>query len=310
MPNLFATALRDVDDLLRGERTRPQTLTERGLDVASRRLAIVITLLCMIYGVCMGTFSLAKDVPPTLSDPDGRYWQVLASTVKTPALFFLTLLVTLPSLYVFNALVGSRLRLLSVIRLLVASLAVNAAVLASLGPIVAFFSVSTSSHAFIVLLNVAAFAVAGSLGLMFLLQTLHRLTEAPRRTPRHPAEVASERINELAAEQADASTAPAASVEQVATDPLSVAPDHFEPPPDPSALDMPEGQVLGEHTRTVFRVWVVLFAMVGAQMGWVLRPFIGRPELPFAWFRERKSNFFAAVLNSLGELLFGPGGID
>jgi hypothetical protein len=55
---------------------------------------------------------------------------------------------------------------------------------------------------------------------------------------------------------------------------------------------------------------VILFALVGAQMGWVLRPFIGRPELPFAWFRERESNFFAAVLRALGELLFGAGGVD
>jgi hypothetical protein len=73
---------------------------------------------------------------------------------------------------------------------------------------------------------------------------------------------------------------------------------------------MPRGQVLDDHTRTVFRCWVVLFALVGAQMGWVLRPFIGRPELPFEWFRDRNSNFFAAVLRALGELLFGPGGID
>ena len=33
--------------------------------------------------------------------------QLVASMLKVPTLFFLTLLVTLPSLYVFNALVGS-----------------------------------------------------------------------------------------------------------------------------------------------------------------------------------------------------------
>ena len=43
-----------------------------------------------------------------------------------PALFFLTLVVTFPSLYVFNALVGSRLNLLALFRLLVAALAVQA----------------------------------------------------------------------------------------------------------------------------------------------------------------------------------------
>ena len=104
--------------------------------------------------------------------------QWFADTVKVPALFFLTLAVTFPSLYVFNALVGSRLSLVAVLRLLVASLAVNVAVLASLGPIVAFFSVSTTSYPFILLLNVLVFSVSGFLGLAFLLQTLRRLTMA------------------------------------------------------------------------------------------------------------------------------------
>jgi hypothetical protein len=68
---------------------------------------------------------------------------------------------------------------------------------------------------------------------------------------------------------------------------------------------MPEGEVFAQHTQTVFRCWVVLFALVGAQMGWVMRPFIGTPELPFTWFRERESNFFAAVLHALGKVLTG-----
>jgi hypothetical protein len=38
-------------------------------------------------------------------------------------------------------------------------------------------------------------------------------------------------------------------------------------------------------------------------MGWVLRPFIGNPNVPFTWFRDRHSNFFEAVLHTLGSLL-------
>ncbi|MCY2952941.1 MAG: hypothetical protein NTU53_13345 [Planctomycetota bacterium] len=53
---------------------------------------------------------------------------MIATTFKVPLLFFLTLLITFPSLYVFNALVGSRLLIRSVLRLLVASLAVILAV--------------------------------------------------------------------------------------------------------------------------------------------------------------------------------------
>jgi hypothetical protein len=196
--------------------------------------------------------------------------QLIATSVKVPALFYLTLLVTFPSLYVFNALVGSRLTLTSVLRLLVASLAVNLAVLSSLGPIVLFFSVSTKSYVFIVLLNVAIFSVAGVLGLVFLLQTMHRLT----------------------------STVSGAS---------NLNPNGRSDGDEPSALEMPSGQALARHTRLVFGCWVVVFALVGAQLGWVLRPFIGSPGQPFSWFRVRESNFFEAVLKALGTLLFGGG---
>ncbi|MBA3482628.1 MAG: hypothetical protein H0T51_12515 [Pirellulales bacterium] len=282
--------LKDVDELLRGDRTRPQMLAERGLELQPGRLIVVIVAMSMIYGLCMGSFSLLKDVSPELADRSDRYLQVVASMVKTPALFFLTLAVTLPSLYVFNALVGSRLRLTMLLKLLIASLAVNTTVLASLGTVVAFFSVSTSSHPFIVLLNVAVFAVAGVLGLMFLLQTLHRLTTAARRqkdgTGVDDVQLAEAVV--VADEPAGSGTANASARAE-----------------DPSALDMPQGDVLAKHTRTVFRCWVVLFALVGAQMGWVLRPFIGSPQLPFTWFRERHSNFFAGVLRALGDLLFG-----
>lgn len=286
LSSLLRRSLAELDQLLRGAATRPAALTSDKLGVSARGLAIIAVLLAMFYGACMGSYSLLKDVPPELNDPYGPYLQVLASTIKTPALFALTLVITLPSLYVFNALVGSRLTLLGMTRLLVAALAVNIAVLASMGTIVVFFSLTTGSYAFIRLLNVAVFTVAGVLGLMFLLQTLHRLTRA------------NELQERTAASDADAQRDP--------------PPDDADPE-DPveaeinSALDMPSGQVLGSHTQTVFRCWVVLFSLVGAQMGWVLRPFIGSPELPFTFFRERQSNFFAAVMNSLYELLVGGG---
>jgi len=53
---------------------------------------------------------------------------MLVSALKVPLLFFLTLVVTFPSLYVFNTLTGSRLTGESVLRLLVASSGVMLAV--------------------------------------------------------------------------------------------------------------------------------------------------------------------------------------
>src|ERR687894_337040 len=71
----------------------------------------------------------------------------------------------------------------AVVRLLIAALGVMLALQASFGTIVVFFSVSTTSYPFMVLLNVVLFAVSGFLGLAFLLQTLHRLSLAQRPAP-------------------------------------------------------------------------------------------------------------------------------
>jgi hypothetical protein len=273
--------LTHLDRLLRGDVTRPEELRDGRIVIEAGGMAVMIVLLGITYGLCMGSYSLLKEVPAALNDPNMRYKQLLATTIKVPALFYLTLLVTFPSLYVFNALVGSRLAVANVFRLLVASLAVNLAVLASLGPIVLFFSLTTKSYAFIQLLNVAIFSVAGVLGLIFLRQTLNRLTSIG------DADLSGRSTN-------GGSVGPSQPNEDFVNE-------------APSALDMPTGQTLGRHTRAVFNCWMVVFALVGAQMGWVLRPFIGHPDLPFTWFRERRSNFFEAVLNALESLFTGGG---
>jgi hypothetical protein len=250
----------ELDQILRGEATRPGALSRRTVEISAGSVTFVLVVLSMMYGVCMGCFALFR---ATGAVP----MQIVAAMVKLPALFALTLLVTLPSLYVFNALVGSQLALRTVVRLLLAALSVTIAVLASLGPIVAFFSVSTTSYPFMILLNVVVFAASGMLGLAFLLQTLHRLSLIPP-----PSEVLRE---------------PAPVDNEAAT---------------PSALDPVDDQMLGRHVKIVFRIWVVVFGLVGAQMGWVLRPFIGNPSSPFVWFRHRESNFFEAVIQAFGNL--------
>ncbi|MCD6393095.1 MAG: hypothetical protein J7M40_06265 [Planctomycetes bacterium] len=38
--------------------------------------------------------------------------------------------------------------------------------------------------------------------------------------------------------------------------------------------------------RLMLRGWLVIYAFVGIQMGWVLRPFIGNPDSPTQFFRQ------------------------
>jgi hypothetical protein len=150
--------------------------------------------------------------------------------------------VTFPALYVLGVLSGSSLRFLAVLRLLLSSIVVMVAVSASFAPILAFFTLSTSSYPFVVLLNIALLGVAGTIGLGFLRRTLRLLMTALGEGDKLP-------------------------------------------PPGTDA----------RRSQGIFRIWLFIFGLVGAQMGWLLRPFIGRPELAFTLFRPRTSNFFQAA---------------
>ena len=284
----------ELDRILRGEKTRVADLRNGELDIPLRGVTCILVILGMIYGVCMGCYAVINF---------GRGMQMLACIVKVPALFFLTLAVTMPSLYVFNAIVGSRLTVGSLARLFVAALGVNLALLSSLGPIVAFFSINTTSYSFMVLLNVLVFAVSGVLSLAFLLQTLHRLNIAPRVPPPLPSvETPSATTTEMSsdAENAVGDTTETQRLEQEALDRNAGEASQTD---EPGPLVSLEGHVLGRHVKTVFACWMVVFGLVGAQMSWVLRPFIGAPGMEFQWFRPRGSNFFEAVWKALASLL-------
>jgi hypothetical protein len=202
-------SLQALDRILKGESTRIADLRRGTLDVPLGGLSLVILVLGAFYGVCMGAYAVITRHGETTAAMG--YQQLLASAVKVPLLFLLTLVVTFPSLYVFNALVGSRLSLGSLLRLLVAALGVMMALLASFGTIAVFFAVSTDSYAFMVLLNVVLFAVAGSLGLGFLLQTLHRLYNAQIAPPPTATTYAPPAPGEYPAEPAAAPEAAAAA---------------------------------------------------------------------------------------------------
>ncbi len=55
--------------------------------------------------------------------------------------------------------------------------------------------------------------------------------------------------------------------------------------------------------RNVVRLWIVVYAFVGSQMAWTLRPFIGAPSMGFELFRQLGGNFYANIFASIGEIL-------
>ncbi|MEW6126764.1 MAG: actin-binding WH2 domain-containing protein [Acidobacteriota bacterium] len=54
--------------------------------------------------------------------------------------------------------------------------------------------------------------------------------------------------------------------------------------------------------RMFLRFWLLLFAFVGTQLAWTLRPFFGAPGLPFEIVREIGGNFYTDIFRSMGHL--------
>jgi hypothetical protein len=56
---------------------------------------------------------------------------------------------------------------------------------------------------------------------------------------------------------------------------------------------------------TIMRAWALLFAFVGIQLAWRLRPFLGDRSQPFQVFGQYQGNFYAAIIYSVNRLLQG-----
>jgi hypothetical protein len=66
--------------------------------------------------------------------------------------------------------------------------------------------------------------------------------------------------------------------------------------------------VYPRRAMTIMQVWAVLFAFVGVQMAWNLRPFVGDRAEPFKVFRHYEGNFYTGVIYSLQKLSQGEDG--
>jgi len=234
------TGVAYVDHLLRNREQVTQDIQHEA-EVGRNTAACfrVFLALSVVYGLVMGSQNLLH------GEVDG--WKyALATAVKLPLLFLLTLAICLPLLYVLNVLIGPRARFRVIVGLLMASVAVTSVVLASCALIVAFFMLSTKSYAFMKLLNVVVFVLAGGYGVWFLRRGMYDLTRA-------------------------------------------------------SAPEGGNGQVDGG-VRAIMNWWLVTYGLVGTQMAWILRPFVGSP-VAFSFFRPQESNFYVNLVHLIGQVI-------
>ena len=113
-------------------------------------LFLVTVALCAGYGAILGLFSGGA--------------QPLLAAAKLPIIVAGSALLCTPTLYVFNALSGSRLSYLQTVGLALLMAAALGLMLTAFAPIVWFFGVSTEGSAFMRTLHLGVFAVAAAHG--------------------------------------------------------------------------------------------------------------------------------------------------
>ncbi|AKG24004.1 hypothetical protein [Calothrix sp. 336/3] len=172
------------------------------------------------------------------------WMQALASSVKLPVLYLMTLIICLPTLYFANIIFGSKRSLGQYFALVLTAVSITSVLLFSFAPIALFFIITTNNYQFQILFNVIIFGFTGFMGISSLYKASNIVLEQ-------------------------------------------------------------EGEGL-ETRRKIIRAWLFLYAFVGSQLGWTLRPFFGNPGSTFQMFRQlhgEEGNFYLSVVKSLIYLL-------
>jgi hypothetical protein len=158
--NYFST----VVTLLRDRQVFLEEIHE-GVKLKSKISALMISSFCFfaIYGAIIGMFHSPL--------------QALASAIKLPALYLITLLVCLPTLYIFNALFGSKKTIAQHFTYLLTAVCVIAVLLCAFAPVTLFFLITVNDYSFFLLMNVIIFSLTGILGISFLYQVMKPIAD-------------------------------------------------------------------------------------------------------------------------------------
>jgi hypothetical protein len=227
-------------------RDRTNFLVEisKDIKIESKIFALLISssFFLAIYGAIIGA--------------SNSWMQSLSSAVKLPALYLITLIICLPTLYFFDILFGSTLAFGQYAALSLTTVSVISVLLFSFAPIVLFILVSIHDYLFFQLLNVAIFSFTGIIGVKLFYQGMQSLTKIAANS-----ETKSE-IEDIKPEYGN----------QKMRDRL-------------------------------LQSWLILYGLVGSQLGWTLRPFFGAPSEPFQLFRRIEGNFYAQVFRAVLTLM-------
>ncbi len=98
--------------------------------------------------------------------------QIISSAFKLPALYLLTLLICLPTLYFMDIVLGSKRVFGQYVALLLASMSMISVMLFGFAPVTLFFRLSIDDYWFFLLLNIIVLAFTGVVGVRFFYKSM------------------------------------------------------------------------------------------------------------------------------------------
>ena len=155
------------DVLMQLLRDRSSFLTEiennKYIDKKIVSLLVCSSLFLALYGAILGSTH--------------GVLQIISSAFKLPALYLLTLLICLPTLYFMDVVLGSKQTFSQYVALLLASVAMMSVMLFGFAPVTLFFRLSIDDYWFFLLLNIIVLGFTGIVGIGFFYRSMMSLIE-------------------------------------------------------------------------------------------------------------------------------------
>jgi len=121
-------------------------------------LLLFLVILSSMYGAIMGSYHGAA--------------QAVAAAVKLPALFCLVLVICFPAFFIIQSILGSRLRILQMIAMILSGFVLTLAIMISFTPVVIFFLLTGSNYYFLQLLHISILGLSGFFGMKSIIDAL------------------------------------------------------------------------------------------------------------------------------------------
>jgi hypothetical protein len=148
----YFPSFRDNEELFQ-EITDPKGAVSRVLNQL-----LLLGFYSSLYGVVMGSYHGVA--------------QAIASGVKVPILFALALVICFPAFFIIQNILGSKLKLLPMISVILSGFALTTAIMVSFSPIVIIFLLTGSNYYFLQLLHILVFIVSGIFGMKTVVDAL------------------------------------------------------------------------------------------------------------------------------------------